>query len=154
MDGGRLAEVWFVERLMEAAKADEIRLVTSTITLAECLSAGEVMPEPIADDTKQLFSDFLWSGTYVELVPFDPFVAERARDFRWIDTVKIKNQDAIHAATALMEGCSEFLTTDEKLKNRYLPLAETARSEGMAMILPSQTAGLSQERRSADLFSK
>lgn len=154
MEDGRLNEAWFVERLLEAAKDEEIRLITSTIALVECISAGEDFPTPIADETKQLFSDFLWSGVYIELVPFDPFVAERARNLRWLDGVKIKNQDAIHVATALMEGAVEFLTTDDKLKKRYAPLIEQARNDGMSTIVPSETGHLSEERRSADFFDK
>jgi predicted nucleic acid-binding protein len=152
IEAGRVHESWFVERLMHAAKDGEIRLITSTIALVECISAGESYPEPIADDTKQMFSDFLWSGVYVELVAFDPFVAERARDLRWADNVKIKNADAIHVATALMEGAVEFLSFDQKLKDRYAPLEQQMRGAGMAAIVPSLTAHISEERRSADMF--
>jgi hypothetical protein len=116
------------------------------------VSAGESFPEPIADETKQLFSDFLWSGQYVELVAFDPFVAERARDLRWVDNVKIKNNDAIHVATGLIERAVEFLTVDEKLKTRFAPLMTEMRNAGMNAIVPSQTGQLSEERRSADMF--
>ena len=116
------------------------------------MSAGESFPEPIADETKQLFSDFLWSGQYVELVAFDPFVAERARDLRWVDNVKIKNNDAIHVATGLIERAVEFLTVDEKLKTRFAPLMTEMRNAGMNAIVPSQTGQLSEERRSADMF--
>ena len=137
---------------MEASLADEVRLITSAIALIECVSAGEAFPEPIADETKQLFSDFLWSGKYVELIAFDPFVAERARDLRWLDNVKIKNNDAIHVATALMEGAQEFLTVDDKLKKRFAPLVAEMRSAGMSAIVPSETGLLSEERRSADMF--
>lgn len=137
---------------MHAAKDNEIRLITSTIALVECISAGEVYPEPIADETKQMFSDFLWSGVYVELIAFDPFVAERARDLRWVDNVKIKNADAIHVATALLEGAVEFLSFDKKLKDRYAPLEHQMRGAGMAAIIPSRTGHLSEDRRSADMF--
>jgi hypothetical protein len=153
LDGERVNQAWFVERLLEAAKDDEVRLITSTIALVECISAGETMPEPIADGTKQLFSDFLWSGVYIELIPFDPFVAERAKNFRWVDGVKIKSQDAIHVATGLMEGSVEFLTTDEKLKARYAGLLNRLRGAGMVAIVPSETGHLSEERRSADMFA-
>lgn len=152
LEAGRQNEAWFSERLIEAALADEIRLITSSIALVECISAGEAFPEPIADETKQLFSDFLWSGKYVELISFDPFVAERARDLRWIDNVKIKNNDAIHVATALLEGAQEFLTVDEKLKTRFAPLDGEMRGAGMSAIVPSNTGLLSEERRSADMF--
>jgi len=152
VEAGRIHESWFVERLMHAARDGEIRLITSTIALVECISAGEAYPEPIADTTKQMFSDFLWSGAYVELVAFDPFVAERARDLRWVDNVKIKNADAIHVATALLEGAVEFMSFDEKLKTRYAPLEQQMRGAGMAAIVPSGTGHLSEERRSADKF--
>lgn len=98
-----------------------------------------------------MFSDFLWSGVYVELVAFDPFVAERARDLRLVDNVKIKNADAIHVATALLEGAVEFLSFD-KLKDRCAPLEQQMRGAGMAAIVPSRTGHISEERRSADMF--
>lgn len=152
MEQGRLNEAWFVERLLKASEDDVIRLITSTITLVECISADENMPEPIAEETKQLFSDFLWSGVYIELVAFDPFVAERARDFRWVDNVKIKNADAIHVATGLQERAIEFMSTDDKLKKRYASHEAQLSSMGMRAIVPSQTAYLPEEYRIADLF--
>ena len=152
VDGSRHSESWFVERILEAARDGEIRLIASTIALVECLRADEVMPDPVAEETKQLIRDFLWSGEMIELVAFDLFVAERARDLRWVDNVKIQNADAIHIATGLLEGATEFLTTDEKLKARYAPLLEKMRGDGMFAIVPSATASLSQERRSADMF--
>ncbi|PXA95053.1 hypothetical protein DMC47_20015 [Nostoc sp. 3335mG] len=46
---------------MHAAKYGEILLITSTIALLGCISAGEAYPASIADDTKQMSRDFLWS---------------------------------------------------------------------------------------------
>lgn len=101
-----------------------------------------------------MLSQFLWSGEYIELVAFDPFVAERARDLRWVDNVKIKNADAIHVATGLLERANEFLTFDDKLKKRYAPLENQMRLAGMSATIPSNTGYLSAERQSATMFTE
>lgn len=152
LSDGRMAEVWFVERFLEASLADEVRLITSTVALVECIRADEEPPTPVAEQTKQLFVDFLWSGQMIELVAFDPFVAERARDIRWVDQVNIKCADAIHVATALLEGAVEFLTMDDKLKTKFKALMPTLRNAGLSAIVPSESQHLSEERRSADMF--
>lgn len=153
VEPSRLPETWFIERLLEAGRANEIRLITSAFALVECVSAGEDLPNPVSEETKQMFSDFLWSGEYVELVAFDPFIAERARDLRWVDNVKIKNADAIHVATGLLESANEFLTFDDKLKKRYAPLENKMRLAGMSATTPSNTGCLSAERQSATMFT-
>ncbi|MET3760523.1 PIN domain-containing protein [Sphingomonas sp. UYEF23] len=149
VEAGRGNEAWFTERLIATARAGHIRLVSSAIILIEGTHVSEGMPTP--DETKDLFNDFLWSGV-IEMVAVDPFVCERARDFRWRDGVVLGNADAIHVATALMENAVEFLTTDGKLERKLKHLDVVTRSAGLVMTDPSKTAHLPEEFRSADFF--
>lgn len=59
------------------------------------------------------FRKMLTSGRGVLLVAPDLFTAERARDLLWVDGINCGGgADAIHIATALEQGCEEFLTTN------------------------------------------
>jgi len=150
VEAGRVNEAWFTERLVAAARKGAVRLVSSAIILIEGTHASEGMPTP--DETKDMFSEFLWSGV-IEMIAVDPFVCERARDFRWKDGVVLGNADAIHLATALMETASEFLTSDTKLTTKLKHLDGLMRSAGLVMTNPSETAHLPEEYRVADFFS-
>jgi hypothetical protein len=149
VEAGRENEAWWTERLVAAARDGHVRLISSAIILIESTHAGEGMPVP--EETKDLFTDFLWSGV-IEMISVDPFVCERARDFRWRDGVTLGNTDAIHVATAMMEGAAEFLTSDGKLKTKLSHLDTVARKSGLILTNPSLTACLPEGYRSAELL--
>ena len=149
VEDGRLNEAWFTERLIAAARDGHVRLISSALILIEGTHASEGMPIP--EETKDLFTNFLWSGV-IEMIAVDPFVCERARDFRWRDGVTLGNADAIHIATAIIEGAAEFLSTDNKLKGKLAHLDTVARGVGLTMANPSLTAHLPEEYRSADFW--
>lgn len=149
IEAGRVNEAWFTERLIAAARDDRIRLVSSAMILIEGTHASEGMPTP--EETKDLLTEFLWSGV-IEMIAVDPFVCERARDFRWRDGITLGNADALHVATAMMEGATEFLTSDNKLRGKLAHLDQVTRSAGLVMTDPSQTINLPEEYRIADFF--
>jgi hypothetical protein len=152
LEKDRLNQAWFTERLLEVARDDHIRLITSTVSLVECIHANELPPIP--EETKQLFRDFLMSGAMIELVPADIFIGERARNLRWVDGVAIKGNDAIHVATAMEENCVEFITTDAKLEKKLKHLTTMMKATGLSPIVSSTTAHIPEAYRSAPMFTR
>src|SRR5580692_8846409 len=73
-------DVWHLKKLLEAAKAGDLAVFTSSLSVAECSHA-----EGVADaEVQRLFKGLLTSGQYVYLVQDSVLVAERARDLRWV----------------------------------------------------------------------
>jgi predicted nucleic acid-binding protein len=104
-------DLWFLKELLNAASDEEIEVLTSTLSIAECAHAkGDV-----SDDVKSLFKRFLTSGRYVLLVQDSVLVAEKARNLRWVHGLSFGGADSIHLASALELRCDEFLTWDNRL---------------------------------------
>jgi predicted nucleic acid-binding protein len=102
-----------VRPLFEAADGGEIRLVTSSLALAETL----VMPYRKRDDVliaayRELFTR---PPTGLLVAPLDAAVLEQAARLRaTVDSLRLP--DAIHLATARSQQCDTFLTNDKRLK--------------------------------------
>src|SRR5690348_12063523 len=77
----REVDCWYFRKLCDASRDGTVQLVTSMLSVAECLHAGEAGGP--SKETRELFLHFLTSGTVVDLVEPDLFVAERARDLLW-----------------------------------------------------------------------
>lgn len=122
------------------------------LTVAECLHVRE--PSGPSKETRDLFADFLTSGSVVDLVEPDLFVAERARDLLWNDRVLLSGADSLHVASALIDGCLEFLTVDGKIRNqkKFAAAIPQLKQIGLAVIRPSETNHLGNEYRTDDLF--
>lgn len=73
----REKDCWFFEKLCDASRDGAIQLVTSMLTVAECLHIDE--PGGPTKKNQQMFVEFLTSGSVVHLVEPDLFVAERAK---------------------------------------------------------------------------
>lgn len=147
----READRWFFRRLCDASRDGAISLVTSMLSIAECVHINEE-PTP-ADETRALILDFLSSGSVVSLVEADIFVMERARDLRWKDDVRLGGADSIHMATALLDGCAEFLTLEKKIeKSKVATSMPKLQKLGLSVVRPSQTNCLPNEYRTDDLF--
>ena len=108
----RQQDVWYFKKLLEAHRDREVRIFTSTLSIAECSHAGK---SNIGDKTKSEFTRLLISGQYVQLVQMTPFIAMDARDLRWNRGIALRGADAIHIASALAMNCEEFLSCDQKL---------------------------------------
>jgi predicted nucleic acid-binding protein len=113
LDTEREYDVWFLKRLLEAARDKEIEIYTSTLTIAECTHGGD---GEISDRIKSTFSLLLTSGQYVRLVQPTPFIATDARDLRWKYVISLKGADSIHVASAIDRKCEELLTSDGRLQ--------------------------------------
>src|SRR6516164_4296456 len=90
----REKDCWFFRKLCDASRGGAIQLVTSVLSVAECLHVDEA-PGP-SQETRDLFVDFLTSGTVVDLVEPDVFVGERARDLFWQDGILLSGADSLH----------------------------------------------------------
>lgn len=123
----RADDCWFFRKLSDASRDGAIQLVTSILSVAECLHVDE--PGGPTTETRALFVDFLTSGSVVELVEPDLFVAERARDLHWKDNVLLSGADSLHVATALLTECVEFLTLDGKIKKAKIRSRYSATEE-------------------------
>ena len=81
--------------------------------VASELSLLEVLVGPLQQGNVNLqagFKDLLLHSANVRLVPIARAVLERAAALR--AATNLKTLDAIHAATALIEGCTLFVTND------------------------------------------
>ncbi|MGC1310222.1 MAG: type II toxin-antitoxin system VapC family toxin [Phormidesmis sp.] len=97
--------------LFEAADTGSITLVTSELSLAEIL----VKPIKQANVLEQaLYSEAIISNDSLTVVPVDRSVLIRAARTR--ASTKLKLPDAIHAASAIENACTTFLTNDKQFK--------------------------------------
>lgn len=105
-------DVWHLKRLLEAVRDKEIAAFTSTLTIAECQHVGD---GKVTEGVKSQFSRLLMSGQYVNLVQATPFIAQDARDLRWIKGISLRGADGLHVASALAMKCEEFLSSDNRI---------------------------------------
>jgi hypothetical protein len=120
------------------------------LSVAECLHAGEAGSP--SGETRDLFVDFLTSGAVVDLVEPDLFVAERARDLFWNDGILLSGADSLHVASALLDGCKEFLTLDGKIRRQKFAAAlPQLRMVGLIVLRPSEAGNLPNGYRTDDL---
>ena len=111
-----LAPLWTVARL------GQVSLITSELTWLETLT------KPVRDGNTQLealFRAFL-TAREVRMIPATLPIWEEATKLR---SLGLKTPDALHAATALLSGCSLFLTNDvgfRRVSNLPLLILDTA----------------------------
>ena len=132
----RERDVWHMKRLLAAGRDAAIQVVTSSVTIAECIHLGDsAQPVPTAD-TQRFFKELLTSGrSGVYLVQPIQAIFELARDLRWRRGIYLKPMDSIHVATALKFRCGELLTRDGGI---YRAKDELARMN-LSVVYPSDT---------------
>ncbi len=93
---------------LDLAQSGEIVIVTSTLSIAECLWLRNNPPVPKvrADVVRSFFR-----RSFIRVRNVSRSVAESAQDLVW--DAGIKPKDAIHAATAIEAGASIIETFDE-----------------------------------------
>lgn len=97
-------------RLFEALDRGELTAVTSELTLAE------VLVKPLLDqhaERQAAYLQALQPSTSLQLIPVSREVLIAAARLRAEGNLKLP--DAIHAATAQLSGCSQFLTNDARV---------------------------------------
>jgi predicted nucleic acid-binding protein len=135
-DPKRERDLWMMTQILRAAQNEEIALFTSSISVAECVAAGDDW----AQDVQEFFIGALTSGRMFKLVQDSIFVAERARDLRWKDNIRLRGMDAIHVASALIATCGEFLTWDNDMgKSKIAQKAAALKALGIQVAIPSDT---------------
>jgi predicted nucleic acid-binding protein len=101
----------FTRTLFSSVEGGERRAVTSTITLLETL----VKPKEIGDE--EMRDDYYFALTSFPNLKnraVDEEVAEVAAEIR--ARGELRTPDALQLATCLVEGASEFITNDERLR--------------------------------------
>lgn len=101
-----------IQALLQALDDAQIVAVTSELTLAEALI------KPLKDQNQpeqQAYREFLTSTSVLQVVPISKEILEEAARLR--ATTKLKLPDAIHLATATLNGCDCFLTNDDSFKS-------------------------------------
>jgi predicted nucleic acid-binding protein len=96
--------------LFEALDRGELTAVTSELTLAE------VLVKPLLDhhaERQAAYLEALQPSTSLQIVPVSREVLIAAARLR--ADANLKLPDAIHAATAQLTGCGQFLTNDARV---------------------------------------
>jgi predicted nucleic acid-binding protein len=135
---------WYIWKLLEANKDQELEVYTSTLTIAECTHADGNMDQRVRD----LFTRLLMSGQYVRLVQPTPFVAADGRDLRWRHGILLNGADYIHVASALAVKAKEFLTTDDRILREGTKIGAL----GLRIVMPALTALLPDRYRQGELL--
>ena len=114
---------------IERAKARQILLVTSALTIAEVLwtKSGPQLTEEKARLLNRFFK-----RSYIRVVNVDRRIAEDAQKLVWADGVRPK--DSIHVATAVRRKCSVLETYDTGL------LSRSGQYSGLAIREPQKSA--------------
>ena len=84
-------------------------MVTSFLSRLEC----RVKPLRLGDVSLLGHFDTFFSGAEAKLIDISQAVIEKATELR--ASYNFKTPDAIHLATAILAGCSAFLTGDKSL---------------------------------------
>jgi predicted nucleic acid-binding protein len=139
-------DVQHIQWILKAAEQGEIVVYTSSLTIAECQHVGE---HPPSEELKRLFKSILTSGKVIQLISDSIFIGERARDLRWDHDITLRGADAVHVASAIEQGCEEFITTDARgpIKN-----AAKIAKLGLRVIRASETKLLPASYKPPPLF--
>ncbi|QIZ71238.1 type II toxin-antitoxin system VapC family toxin [Oxynema aestuarii] len=100
-----------MDGIFDWIKSAQIRVVTSPVTLAECLIL------PLRDSNlsqQQLFIDIITGQDTADFVNITSEIARTAADIRV--RYRLQLPDAFQIAAALDAGCQAFLTNDAQLK--------------------------------------
>jgi len=100
-----------VEPLFEKIDDGSLNIVTSPITLAECL----IFPYRIQSEIlKKAFYDLITQGKNTRFVLTNDIIAQQAAKLR--SQYNLSLADALQISTAIVSKCDSFLTNDIDLK--------------------------------------
>jgi predicted nucleic acid-binding protein len=106
-----------LQPLWQAAQASTIEVVTSDLALMETL----VGPLKTGNTGLAQTYEQVLSGTDLRLLPISQAILREAARLR--ATTKLKTPDALHAATAQLAGCVQFISNDVGFRGAiHLPL--------------------------------
>lgn len=100
-----------LQPLWEKFQANELEIITSELTILETLVL------PLKQGNTVLANDYeqLLENSEIQLIPIKRSILKKAANLR--STTNLKTPDAIHAATALSENCTVFLSNDRGFCN-------------------------------------
>jgi predicted nucleic acid-binding protein len=137
-----------IERIMRAAREDDLELHTSIITVGEVVHLGDRTPP---SDLKPYVERLLLSGRDgIRATAPSPPIILLARDLAMVDGLWERVADRIHVATALTVKAEEFLSVDGRLARRV----GKSDVRGCKIISPSKTNLLPDRYRNNDLFNQ
>jgi len=150
-DKSRENDLWFFEQMLQASEEKEVKLFTSSITIAECTHVSGKIDEEV----QRFYTGILTSGTLIELVQDSIFVAEKGRDLRWEHQIALSGADLIHAASAIDAKCSEMVTWDGKVQgSKWATAVPSLLGLGVSVITPQETSCLPKKFRQGILALK
>lgn len=136
----RTNDVWFIKKILEAHRGGHLIAHTSLIAVGECLAVGESQ-DVVAEEAKARFRALLTSGQYLQLLHPTPKTPRLIQDFRWVHNLILGSADAIHFASALEIGCTEFVTTDSRIAGKKVAAAvATMGTLGLRVVAAHNTA--------------
>ena len=142
-----LAEVDMIERIMRAARDEEVELHTSIITVGEVVHLGQTPPPA---DLKPYVERLILSGRDgIRATAPSPQIVMLARDLATDENISGGVADRIHITTAMTVGADEFLTFDGRLTKRM----KNSNLRGLRVISPAATLNLPDKYRNNDLFT-
>jgi predicted nucleic acid-binding protein len=149
----RTDDVWHIKKLLEAHRLGDISVVTSTLSLAECVAveAGQaVVPEKVQEQFRKL----LTSGQYLSLAQQTPKTGRLVQELRWQHHLVLRGADVLHVATALERGAKEFISTDDRLKKSRMVEASTKLTpSGIRFIRASETHFVPDRLRQGEILN-
>lgn len=148
----RDADAWFVRQMLRAHRAGDMRVYTSTLSIAECVATepGQAVVPP---DVQDRFRRLLISGQYLILVQQTPRTWQIVQEIRWTHNLVLKGADSIHLAAFLEKGADEFITLDDRLKKpKMLAVANTLGSTGKRFARASDTQAIPTEYRQESML--
>ncbi len=98
------------ENVWKAAQNEDLRIVTSTLTIAEVIYSKGI---PKMDPEHRSRVNAFFRQLHMALEPLTRLIAELARDVVWDHSIKAK--DAVHVATAAYHEIPVLHTFDEGL---------------------------------------
>jgi predicted nucleic acid-binding protein len=101
----------WINELFQFITSKQILVITSELTLAECLV------KPFKDNNQAAidgFKEHISSNEALRVCPVSKEVLIRSASVR--NELNLKLPDAIHMATAIENGCLTFISNDQKLR--------------------------------------
>jgi len=133
----REQDVWYMKRLLRASRDGVIRVMTSSVTIVECLHLGDPQQPVPSASVQRFYSELLTSGqSGMALVQPIQSIFEVARNLRWKRGIFLKPMDSIHVATAIHMRCKEILTRDAGIYKFRDQLAQL----NISVVYPKETA--------------
>ena len=142
----RADHVWYIDTLLESARNGEIDVLTSSLSIVECVSVKDPTKESAG---REFFAGLLESGkSGIKLIQPTSAIQLKARDLRWFSELSLKGFDSVHAASALIFRCDELLALDKD----FFSNADKLQNMGLQVLKPGATKCLPEHRRQQSLL--